>query len=111
MPVASFSSQQSPSATRHKASQLAWNSLVGGFENYLCLLAHKPGTLPRLSSYLYTRTGGHIGSLAQLVKKAAISAIIDHTERITKDLLETITIDIAAHTSQASRKTAKRKTR
>ena len=85
-----------------------WTSLIAAFEAHLRLLNHKPGTLPRLSSHLYTRTGGNIGSLSQLVKKAAITAIQDGTERITKYLLETINIDIAAHNSEASRITAKR---
>ena len=79
-----------------------WTSLVEAFEAHLHLVNHKTGTLPRLSSYLYTRTGGHIGSLAHLVKKAAITAILDCTERITKDLLETIHIDIAAHRAEAN---------
>ncbi len=79
-----------------------WTSLVEAFEAHLRLVNHKTGTLPRLSSYLYTRTGGHIGSLAHLVKKAAISAILDCTERITKDLLETIQIDIAAQHAEAN---------
>ena len=77
-------------------------SLVEAFEAHLHLVNHKTGTLPRLSSYLYTRTGGHIGSLAHLVKKAAITAILDCTERITKDLLETIHIDIAAQRAEAN---------
>ena len=43
-----------------------------------------PGSLVRLDEYLYRRSGGMIGSLSQLVRGAAILAIEDGSEQITK---------------------------
>ncbi|MEU9147985.1 hypothetical protein [Streptomyces sp. NPDC048349] len=43
-------------------------------------------------AYLHTRTGGRIGSLARLLRQAAITAILDSSERITKASRETITL-------------------
>ena len=80
-----------------------WAALVSNFETNLRLLHHRAGTLVRLGSYLYTRTGGHIGSLANLVRKAAITAITHNSECIKRDLLETIAIDIAAQNSEPER--------
>lgn len=59
-------------------------------ENALDLTRHKPGTLPRHATYLHQRTAGRIGSL---IRQAAITAISDGTERITKQSLETIHLD------------------
>ncbi|WP_371127029.1 hypothetical protein [Streptomyces sp. 2112.3] len=47
----------------------------------------------RLVPYLHARTAGRIGSLARLVKQAAITALIDGTERITKTTLDAVRLD------------------
>ncbi len=65
-------------------------------ESMLRLDQHQQGTLVRLAEYLYQRTGGMIGSLSQLVRGAAILAIEDGTERITRDLLDCVPVDYAA---------------
>ena len=49
-----------------------------------------------LSSYLHSRSGGMIGSLLRLVRAAAIQAVLDGTEAITKATLESIPVDIAS---------------
>jgi hypothetical protein len=41
-----------------------------------------------------------IGSLLRLVRSAAIEAVIDGTERITRARLEDIEIDVAAETAR-----------
>ncbi|WP_308299915.1 TniB family NTP-binding protein [Streptomyces sp. CJ_13] len=64
---------------------------------------HRPGTLPRLAAYLHTRTGGRIGSLARLLRQAAITAILDSSERITKASLEAITLDHLAEDNHRPR--------
>ncbi|NBM15438.1 ATP/GTP-binding protein, partial [Streptomyces sp. GC420] len=43
--------------------------------------------------YLHQRTAGRIGSLTRLIRQAAINAICDGTERITKQSLEAIRLD------------------
>ncbi|MGW9210952.1 ATP/GTP-binding protein [Embleya sp. NPDC055664] len=52
----------------------------------------------RLASYLHQRTAGRIGSLTRLIRQAAITAIDDGTERITKTSLDTVRLDHPAET-------------
>ncbi len=61
--------------------------------NALDLHHHKPGTLPRHAAYLHQRTAGRIGSLTRLIRQAAITAIHDGTERITKAALDAVQLD------------------
>jgi hypothetical protein len=49
-----------------------------------------------LSSYLHSRSGGMIGSLLRLIRAAAIQAVLDGSEAITKATLESIPVDIAS---------------
>jgi len=67
--------------------------LITALEQALDLTAHRPGSLPRLAPYLHERTAGRIGSLARLIRQAAIEAILDGQERITKGLLDSIALD------------------
>ncbi len=73
-----------------------WAALVSALENALRLHHHRPGALVRLASYLHARTSGMIGSLSHLIRDAAIEAIFDGTERITKNTLESVILDHAA---------------
>lgn len=52
--------------------------------------------LVRHAGYLHQRTGGMIGSLSHLIRGAAIDAICDGTEKITKAHLEAVRLDHAA---------------
>lgn len=61
-----------------------WRALVASLEGMLVLHRHKPGSLVTLAEYLYQRTGGMIGSLSQLIRGAAILAIDDGSEKITR---------------------------
>jgi len=76
--------------------QQEWAALLATLEGALRLHRHKPGTLPRLGKYLHQRTGGMIGSLSHLVRAAALVAILDGTEQITRKLLDGIPVDHAA---------------
>jgi hypothetical protein len=73
-----------------------WQALVATLEGALRLHRHRPGTLARLDRYLHQRTGGMIGSLSHLLRGAAIEAILDGSEQITKATLEAIGLDYAA---------------
>ncbi|MDX3772388.1 MULTISPECIES: TniB family NTP-binding protein [unclassified Streptomyces] len=75
-----------------------FRELITGVEAALDLRAHQTGTLPRHSAYLHQRTAGRIGSLTRLIRQAAIAAISDGTERITKTSLEAIRLDHLAET-------------
>lgn len=73
-----------------------WTALIAALESSLRLHHHRPGLLTRLDSYLHRRTKGMIGSLLWLIRTAAINAILDGTEKITKATLETVAADIAS---------------
>ncbi|MBZ4323957.1 TniB family NTP-binding protein [Streptomyces huiliensis] len=70
-----------------------FRELITGVEAALDLRAHRPGTLPRHASYLHQRTAGRIGSLTRLIRQAAITSILDGTERITKTSLDAVRLD------------------
>ena len=53
-------------------------------------------SLAALTSYLYDRTGGSIGSLRALLSDAAIAAILDGAEKVDRKLLDSIPTDHAA---------------
>ncbi|MDQ8708323.1 TniB family NTP-binding protein [Streptomyces sp. LHD-70] len=73
--------------------QHPFKELITGVEAALDLRAHPPGTLVRHAPYLHQRTAGRIGSLTRLIRQAAITAILDDTERITKPTLEAVRLD------------------
>jgi hypothetical protein len=73
-----------------------WTSLVLGIESLLPLSRHEPGSLGQLSTYLWDRSGGSIGSLRAHLTDAAIEAILTKTEAIDKHLLDTIATDQAS---------------
>ncbi|MDK1349085.1 ATP/GTP-binding protein, partial [Streptomyces sp. 378] len=81
-----------PLPARHGTRQ-PFTDVITDIENALDLTNHKPGTLPRHAPYLHQRTAGRIGSLTRLIRQAAITAICDGTERITKTALDAIQLD------------------
>ncbi|MFI6063268.1 hypothetical protein [Streptomyces sp. NPDC051286] len=83
---------------RHKTEEQrsSWRALVATLEESLRLHSHRPGTLLKLSAYLHDRTGGMIGSLSHLVREAALNAILDGSEKITKALMERVDLDEGA---------------
>lgn len=80
-----------------------WRALVATMESTLRLHRHKPGALVALDEYLYRRSGGMIGSLSQLVRGAAILAIEDGSERVSRDLLDIVPVDYAAERADTTR--------
>ncbi|MFJ5116169.1 TniB family NTP-binding protein [Streptomyces sp. NPDC088551] len=73
--------------------QAEWRSMIALMDDSLRLHHHEAGSLVRLAKYLHTRTGGSISSLSHLVRAAAISAIAEGSERITRRSLECIPVD------------------
>lgn len=73
-----------------------WRGLVATMEDTLSLQRHKPNTLAKLDRYLHDRTGGLIGALSHQVRGAAMDAILDGSEKITKAGLEAVPLDVAA---------------
>jgi hypothetical protein len=76
-----------------------WAQLVDGFDKMLRLHRHRPGAVTRLSGHLYGRTAGSISSLSMVIRSAAITAILDGTEHITKTGLDAVPLDHAAATA------------
>lgn len=76
-----------------------WEQLVDGFDQMLRLHHQKPGALTRLSAHLYGKAAGSISSLSMMIRSAAITAILDGTERITKASLDSVALDHAAATA------------
>jgi hypothetical protein len=73
-----------------------WQALIAALEASLRLHHHTPGSLLDLADYLHHRSNGMIGSLLRLVRAAAIQAVLDGSEAITKATLATIPVDIAS---------------
>ncbi|MFD3908337.1 ATP-binding protein [Streptomyces sp. CB04723] len=92
-----------PLAARHGKRE-PFREVITDIETALDLQQHKPGTLPRHTQYLHQRTAGRIGSLTRLIRQAAITAIHDGTERITKTTLDTIRLDHLAETHHRPRR-------
>ncbi|HSA51286.1 MAG TPA: TniB family NTP-binding protein [Yinghuangia sp.] len=88
-----------PLAYGTAAEKATWQGLLRGMEDLLRLRAHRRGTLTGHAAYLHARTGGRIGSLSHLIREAALIAIAEGTEQITKALLADIELDAAAEAS------------
>ncbi len=86
-----------------------WRGLVTTMEQSLRLHRQQPGTLTEVDEYLFARTKGMIGSLSQLVRGAAILAIQDGTEQISKELLDLVAVDHAAQRASNQRPTRRGK--
>ncbi|MEU8718261.1 TniB family NTP-binding protein [Streptomyces sp. NPDC048663] len=86
-----------PLPARHGTRE-PFRDVITDIENALDLTHHKTGTLPRHAPYLHQRTAGRIGSLTRLIRQAAITAICDGTERVTKSALDAVQLDHLAET-------------
>ncbi|CDO30880.1 TniB family NTP-binding protein [Mycolicibacterium porcinum] len=78
------------------AGRLDWCNLLGSIEQHVVLGARRDGMILDLAAYLYFRTGGHIGSLTTLVRRACAKAIISGRETLNKSIFESIKIDTAS---------------
>src|SRR6202165_5216067 len=90
------------------AQREQWRALIATQESLLRLHSHRTGSLIKLDEYLYRRSGGMIGSLSQLVRGAAIVAIEDGSEQITKKLLDSVSVDYAAERADTASRPPRR---
>ncbi|MFE9253488.1 MULTISPECIES: TniB family NTP-binding protein [unclassified Streptomyces] len=97
-----------PLAYATEQDRAVWNDLVQAMENLLRLRAHRTGTLVKHAAYLHARTAGRIGSLSHLIREAALIAITEGTERITKQLLAEVELDAAAEAQARPSRPARR---
>ncbi|MET8331886.1 hypothetical protein [Streptomyces sp. NPDC005181] len=98
-----------PLAYATEQDKAVWDDLVQAMESLLRLRSHRPGTLVKHAAYLHARTGGRIGSLSHLVREAALVAIVEGTERITKGLLGEVELDAYAETQARPSRPVRRK--
>ena len=89
------------------AQRQEWHALIATLEQSLRLHRHQPGQLLRLDAYLHERTDGMIGSLSHLIRGAAVDAILDGTEKITRETLDRVGLDQAAEATRTRRKNAR----
>ena len=80
-----------------------WTALIAALEDSLRLHLHRPGTLTGLDGYLHQRSRGMIGSLLWLIRGAAISAVVDGSEKITRKSLEAVDADLASQAIRPDR--------
>lgn len=73
-----------------------WQALIAALESSLRLHHHHAGSLVEHADYLHNRSDGMIGSLLRLIRAAAVQAVLDGSEAITKASLESIPVDIAS---------------
>lgn len=92
------------SEARRQQQRDEWAALVLSMESALRLYNHKTGTLTMQWEYLLERTGGVIASLSALIRTAAITAIEDGSETITRSLLDNIETDWTAQVEYESRR-------
>ncbi|WP_371579502.1 AAA family ATPase [Streptomyces sp. NBC_01314] len=69
----------------------AWHQLVQQTEGVLRLKQQAPGSLTAAGFYLHQRTQGLVGGLAHLVRSAAVQAILDGSESITRESFDHLT--------------------
>jgi hypothetical protein len=89
------------------AQRQEWQALIATLEQSLRLRRHAPGQLLKLAGYLHERTDGMIGSLSHLIRGAAVDAILDGTEKITRETLDRVGLDQAAEATRTRRKNAR----
>ncbi|WP_327380524.1 TniB family NTP-binding protein [Streptomyces sp. NBC_01207] len=73
-----------------EADSEQWHRVLGKVEENLRLYKQEPGVLRNLAAYLHGRTDGSMHVLDQLICQAAQASILEGTEKIDKDLLDSI---------------------
>lgn len=88
-----------------------WRGIIRAFEKALPLAEQEPKGLVNLSTYLWERTAGSLGSLGRLLSAAAEEAIQSGDtipENITQELLERQIVDDYAETEHLILRTKKK---
>lgn len=70
--------------------------VLKALEKQLLLLNAQPGDLTGLGQYVHNRTDGYMGAITCLVRDGAAVAIETGVERITKSVLDLVTLDYAS---------------
>jgi hypothetical protein len=98
--------QMRPYTFATRTQQAVWVDLVASCEDLLVLTRHPARSLTAQAGYLFDRTGGSLGTLRALLADAATEAILTHTERVTRTLLDATPTDRQADDLRTDRNTA-----
>ncbi|MCZ4657747.1 hypothetical protein O4090_17600, partial [Dietzia kunjamensis] len=79
-----------------KSGQAEWKQLVATLESQLALCAHPPGQLVDSWDLLYERTTGSVGTLVELLKRAAFLAMRNGAEQIDEQLINRTPLPVGA---------------
>lgn len=85
----------------HKRGRDEWDRLLWHIEQALVLADARDGMLVDMSRYLFARTTGNIGSLMDLIRRAAARAIRTGHETLDRDLFDEVRLDEGAETERA----------
>ncbi len=99
--------QMQPYSIGSAAHRKEWEKVIALFEREFPLAEHEVGTLMDEAAWLHAVTGGVIGSLRTLLRKAQIAAIIDGREHLDRAALEPILPDYRADLARERKERAK----
>lgn len=90
-------------ALRTQADKREWARLMGSLDKAVVLSSGHPRMIQDLSTYIFARTGGNIGSLMDLIRRGTSRAIRTGHEKLDRELLDTIRLDEGAESGRADR--------
>jgi hypothetical protein len=86
-----------PFAIDDEQGRSEWRQVLLTMERQIVLAEKYPGMLADdLADYMFQRSSGHFNSLADLIRRGCHRAITTGTERLTRELLDQVTLDEAA---------------
>lgn len=90
-----------PFTLENDAGRAHWERLVKSIESRIVLGDSHRGMLVNQAEYLFARSSGMLGSLMELLTRGAARAVRTGGERLDRDLLDDIQIDMAAEAQRA----------
>lgn len=86
-----------------RTDQREWARLMGSLDKTIVLANAYDRMIRDLSTYIFVRTGGNIGSLMDLIRRGTSRAIRTGSEKLDRDLLDGIRLDEGAESGRADR--------
>jgi hypothetical protein len=83
-------------ATNHLQQEA--EDIIAVIDEEIALVNHKVGALTKLAPHIIARTNGYIGAIVLLIRLSCEAAIFEGSEKISKSLLDSISISKAAET-------------
>lgn len=86
-----------------RTDQREWARLMGSLDKTVVLANAHDRMIRDLSTYIFMRTGGNIGSLMDLIRRGTSRAIRTGREKLDRELLEGIRLDEGAESGREDR--------